>query len=107
MEADERFKNAVGLAMKAGKCISGDFAVEKAAKGGKVRLVLLDETASAATQERYERICARSAVPLLRIAALARAIGKPSRMIAAVTDENMTKMILLAAGSQDKNGGNA
>lgn len=105
MEA-ERFRNAVGLAMKAGKCISGDFAVEKAAKLGSVRLVLLDETVSTATRERYARICARNAIPLLTIPALEQAIGKPSRMIAAVTDENMTKLILHSAESEDKNGGN-
>ena len=102
---DSRLHNAVGLAMKAGKCISGDFAVEQALRASKVKLVLLDEDASENTRDRYERLCRRMNADLKTMTTLGDAIGKPSRMIAAVTDENMTKLILSAFAQQDRNGG--
>ena len=107
MRADNRLHNAIGLAMKAGKCVSGDFVVERTLRDGKAWLVLLDETVSHSTLERYERLCQRDPTPLVTLRDLGQAIGKPSRMIAAVTDENMTKLILGAVASGDKNGGKA
>ena len=107
MRADSRLHNAIGLAMKAGKCVSGDFVVERTLRDNKARLVLLDETVSNSTRERYERLCQRDGTPLVMLRGLGQAIGKPSRMIAAVTDENMTKLILGASAPCDKNGGKA
>lgn len=91
--------------MKAGKCVSGDFATERALRAGRLKLVLLDAGASQSTSERYERLCRSSDTPLMRIDSLGEAIGKPSRMIAAITDANMTKLILGAQLPQDMNGG--
>lgn len=107
MQTDNRLHNAIGLAMKAGKCVSGDFIVERTLRDNQARLVLLDETVSSSTRERYERMCVRGATPLVMLPALGQAIGKPARMIAAVTDENMTKLILGAVAPGDKNGGKA
>lgn len=95
-----RLRNAVGLAMKAGKCVSGDYAVEQSIKGGRALLVLLDETASQNTKKRYEGQCLIRGVPLLQISGLGEAIGKPSRMTAAITDENFQIMIQSAHASQ-------
>lgn len=105
MEINGRLRNAVGLAMKAGKCVSGDFAVEKAVRAGKARLLLLDAAVSQSTLERYERFSERFGAPLARLPALGDAIGKPSRMIAAITDDNMCKLILGALPPRDMNGG--
>ena len=93
MRADDRLQNALGLAMKAGKCVSGDFAVEKAVREGRARIVLLDETVSQSTKDRYQRLCARASVEIMTLAALGRSIGRPARMIAALTDENMCRML--------------
>ena len=42
----------LGLAMKAGKVSSGEFATEQAVKSGSAYLVILAETASANTQKK-------------------------------------------------------
>ena len=62
---DRRLNDAIGLCMKAGRCRSGDFTVEKLARAGEARLVLLDAQISAATRERYERLCSREQIPLV------------------------------------------
>ena len=54
---EAKLRGAMGFAMRAGKCIAGDFACERAVKRGNARLVLLDTAASAATQERYSGLC--------------------------------------------------
>ena len=60
---DRRLNDAIGLCMKAGRCRSGDFTVEKLARAGEARLVLLDAQISAATRERYERLCSANRFP--------------------------------------------
>ena len=94
---EQRLSNAIGLAMKAGKCQSGDFAVEKMVRSGKARLVILDSEASQATQERYGRLCERMRIPLLFAAHAGEAIGKPARIVLAITDQGFSTMIQHAA----------
>ena len=88
---------SIGLAMKAGRLVSGDFAVEKLVRAGKALLVLIDETASDNTREKYARLCANAHVMLIDAPELGASIGKPARMLAAVTDENFANLILRAA----------
>ena len=45
----------LGLAMKAGKVSSGEFATEQAVKSGSAYLVILAETASANTQKKFHQ----------------------------------------------------
>lgn len=90
---DSKLTNAVGLSMKAGKLKSGDFAVEQVVRSGQAKLVLLDESVSGNTREKYQAMCEYRGVELLEIGELGRWIGKPGRMIAAVTDENFKNMI--------------
>lgn len=95
--ADEgKLRGAMGLAMKAGKCAAGDFACEKLIKGGEARLAALDTSASLNTKERYRGMCARAGIPMIEIADMGDAIGKPGRMIAAFTDEGFANMIATA-----------
>ena len=90
---DNRIRTALGFAMRAGKCISGDFACERAVKDHKAFAVALDSLVSQATREKYVRICERANVPLVFITNLGRAIGKDNRMTAAVTDAAFAEMI--------------
>ena len=90
---ESKLTNAVGLSMKAGKLKSGDFTVEQVVRSGQAKLVLLDESASGNTREKYQAMCEHHGVELLEIGELGRWIGKPGRMIAAVTDENFKNMI--------------
>ena len=89
----DRLFNAIGLCMKAGKLVSGAFAVEGAIRKGGAKLVLLEESASDATKETYERMCAAHGVPLRTVETVGRAIGKESRIVCAVTDPAFQKMI--------------
>ena len=64
---EAKLRGAMGFAMRAGKCIAGDFACERAVKRGNARLVLLDTAASAATQERYSGLCERAGIPCVDV----------------------------------------
>lgn len=95
--ADEtKLRGAMGLAMKAGKCAAGDYVCEKLIRSGQARLALLDTDASPNTKKRYRGMCARTGIPLLEIKDAGSPIGKPGRMIAAVTDERFAQMIRAA-----------
>lgn len=99
MEPEQKRNNAIGLAMKAGKLKSGDFIVEKLVRAGGVRLVLIDETASDNTREKYAHLCENTHTILLAIPELGMAIGKPGRIVAAVTDTNFTNLIQSVASN--------
>lgn len=91
-----RIRTALGFAQRAGKCISGDFACERAVKAGTALVVVLDETASANTREKYSGMCRRADVPLVLIDDLGHSIGKDNRMVAAVTETGLAGMIIKA-----------
>ena len=93
MPQPNKLTSAIGFAMKAGKLVSGDFSVEKLARSGKARLLLIDEAASDNTKEKYRALSASKNVELVEICELGSWIGKPGRMVAAVTDSNFTTMI--------------
>ena len=88
-----RIRTALGFAMRAGKCISGDFVCEKAVKGKTALAVVMDEGVADATRERYAGMCERAGIPCVLVEDLGRAIGKDNRMIAAVTDVGFARMI--------------
>lgn len=88
-----RMFNAIGLCQKAGKAVSGAFACEKAIKNGKAKLVLLESGASEATKEQYKSMCDYQKIPLYLVDSVGIAIGKPGRIVMAVTDDAFRKMI--------------
>lgn len=96
MTPDERLKNAIGLAMKAGKCPSGALATEQAIRAGKAKLALVDAAASESTAAHYRAMCAPRGVTLLTVRDLGDSIGKSARMAAVITDVNFSTMILKA-----------
>ena len=79
--------------MKAGRLKSGDFVVEKLLRAKGAKIALIDTTASENTKDKYRTICENTGIELIEIEELGRWIGKPGRMIAAVTDEAFTQMI--------------
>lgn len=95
-----RLSNGIGLSRKAGKCIGGDFAVEKAVRAGKALLVLLDGEASENTRDKYTFLCRGRDVPLLITERPGDAAGMPGRMVLAVTDAGFKKMIEEAYNSE-------
>lgn len=93
MRTDEKLRGALGFAMRSGNLLAGDFACENAVKKGKAKLVVLDETASANTKERYGALCERAGIPCVLMQGMGEAVGKPGRMIAAVTDASFAQMV--------------
>lgn len=81
----------LGLAAKAGKVVSGEFATENAVKSGKAFLVLTAEDASNNTRKKFNDMCTYYEVPFYTIGSkeeLGIAIGKDYRASLGVTDEN-------------------
>lgn len=100
---EARLRSAAGFAMRAGHCVAGDFACEKAVKSGKARVVLLDAAASENTKERYHGMCERAGIPCLELESMGSAIGKYGRMVAAVTDGGFARMLAEAAEGEGTN----
>lgn len=93
MPTDEKIKSALGFSMRSGNLLAGDFACENAVKKGKAKLVALDTDASMKTKERYTALCERAKIPLVLVSGMGEAVGKPGRMIAAVTDASFARMV--------------
>lgn len=102
----------LGLAAKAGKVVSGEFATENAVKSGKAFLVLTAEDASNNTRKKFNDMCTYYEVPLYTIGSkeeLGTAIGKEYRACIAVTQEQFAvamKKKLDDMGHQNKKEGN-
>ena len=83
----------LGLAMKAGKVSSGEFATEQAVKSGSAYLA---ETASANTQKKFRNMCAYYKVPCILFGdkeQLGRAIGREYRSSLAVCEAHFAEKI--------------
>lgn len=94
---NDRLKGMVGLAVKAGKAISGSFAVEGVVRRGKASLVLVDGRASANTLRQYESLCKNNGVELVRLegsGVLEDMLGRENRTVLAVTDAGFAAAIL-------------
>lgn len=86
----------LGLAMKAGRVVSGEFMTEKSVKTGKAYLVLVAADASENTRKKFRNMCSFYEVPLYFIETkeiLGRAIGREFRASLAVQDENFASAL--------------
>lgn len=93
----------IGLAMKAGKIKSGEFATEKAVKSGVAHMVIVAESASENTKKKFGNMCLYYEVPIYFYGEkeeLGRALGKEFRASLAIVDENFTKAIIKEMGNQ-------
>lgn len=86
----------IGLAQKAGKVVSGEFATEKAVKTGTAMLVIVAEDSSDNTKKMFSNMCEYYEVPVYFYSnkeALGHAIGKQFRASLAVLDEGFKNTI--------------
>ena len=92
---NERAEGMLGLCARARKLITGEKAVVQAIRAGSCHLALLDAGTAKNGAEAVAQACEAHGVPLIRTTPgqLGRAIGRPGRMAAAVTDEGMAKRI--------------
>ena len=96
MNSQSKGLSMLGLAMKAGKVSSGEFATEQAVKSGSAYLVILAETASANTQKKFRNMCAYYKVPCILFGdkeQLGRAIGREYRSSLAVCEAHFAEKI--------------
>ena len=86
----------IGMATKAGKVVSGEFATEKAVKTGKAFLVIVSEAASDNTKKMFRNTCTFYKVPMYAYGTkeeLGHSMGKEFRASLAVTEEGFAKSI--------------
>ena len=91
-----RILSLVGLAMKAGKVVSGEFSTEKAVKEGKASLVIVAEDASDNTKKLFLDKCDFYQVPVYIYGdkeQIGNAIGKELRASLAIVDTGFAKSI--------------
>lgn len=87
---------ALGLAQKAGKLASGDYAVRSALKGGKSKLMLLAVDAAENSKKDMYFLAELSGTPVVELLTreeLGHAIGKAKRTAVVVVDNNFANMI--------------
>lgn len=86
----------LGLATKAGKIASGEFAVEKTIKEGKAYLVIIAEDASKNTIKHFSDMCEYRKIHYViygKKEELGHAIGKEERASIVVTDRGFATSI--------------
>jgi len=100
----------IGLAVKAGKLISGDETCERAIKSSRVCLVILAEDASENTKKKFINMCKYNDIKLRIFGEkdmLGRYTGKQIRSVLAVTDKNFANKITEMIDNYMKESGGA
>jgi ribosomal protein L7Ae-like RNA K-turn-binding protein len=93
---NERLKGMIGLAVNAGKTLSGTFAVEGAVKRGKARLVIIDGRVSKNTLKQFELLCDRHGTKYIVLedsGVLETLLRRDNRTVMAITDGNFASAI--------------
>lgn len=93
----DRILSMIGLATKAGRCVSGEFSVEKAVKSGNAFLVVIADDVSQRTRKNFSDSCAFYGVPLVIYKdkeTLGHSMGKQFRASLAITDEGFAGALL-------------
>lgn len=86
----------LGIAQKAGKIVSGEFAVEQAVRNKKARFVLVAEDASENSKKNYSDLTGYYGVPCYEVLSkeeIGESIGKPHRAALAVTDQGFCQAL--------------
>lgn len=86
----------LGLAMRAGKMVTGDEIVLKAIRSSDAKLVILAADASQNTLKKFRDKCGTYQVPLIigfDRESLGASVGKPERIVLALTDRGFAQMI--------------
>jgi len=102
----------MGLAMKAGKLVSGEEGCEKAIRRGKAFLVITAEDASENTVKKFRNACEYRKIQFFRFGskeALGRLLGKEVRSVVTVIDSGFARrlieFIIQDQSNKNKHGG--
>ena len=94
---NKKIFSLLGLATKAGKLVSGEFATEKAVKSFTAKLVIVADDASDNTKKMFTNMCNFYEVPIYFLGdknELGHAIGKEFRASLAITDEGFCRTVM-------------
>ena len=86
----DKILSLIGLATKAGRCISGETMTESETKAGKAKLVIVASDASENTKKKFQDMCKFYKVPICIYGdkdTLGHAMGKEFRASLAILDE--------------------
>ena len=86
----DKILSLIGLATKAGRCISGETMTESETKAGKAKLVIVASDASENTKKKFQDMCKFYKVPIYIYGdkdTLGHAMGKEFRASLAILDE--------------------
>lgn len=92
----DRVLSMLGIAAKAGKIVSGEFATENAVKSANAYLVVIAMDASANTAKKFRDMTSFYEVPIIAYGTketLGGCIGKDYRSSLAVTDEKLAEAV--------------
>ena len=93
----DKVLSLIGLAVKAGRCASGEMMTEKETKSGRARLVIVAADASDNTKKNFRDMCKFYKVPICFYGdkdTLGHAMGKEFRASLAILDEGFARGIL-------------
>jgi ribosomal protein L7Ae-like RNA K-turn-binding protein len=91
-----KVRQLIGLAMRAGKVVSGEELVLREIGSGNVHIVILAFDVAKNTEKKIVGKCTTYQVPVLRYGTrqeLGSAIGKVERVVIAVTDPGFSRLI--------------
>ena len=94
----------IGLAMRAGKAASGEFAVEKSVKEGKAHVVVIAHDASENTKKKFTDMCSYYGVPSVMFKdkeELGRMLGKDSRACVSVNDAGLAGAVIKSISTEN------
>ena len=97
MNRRDKVLSLIGLAMKAGRCASGEMMTENETKSGRARLVIVASDASDNTKKKFQDMCKFYRVPIYIYGdkdTLGHAMGKEFRASLAILDEGFADGIL-------------
>jgi ribosomal protein L7Ae-like RNA K-turn-binding protein len=93
----ERIYSFLGLAMKAGRVVSGEETCERTLKTGKVSLVIVSDDASDNTKKRFRDMCSYRNVDIRFFGVkemLGKFTGKAVRSVVAITERGFAAHLM-------------
>jgi ribosomal protein L7Ae-like RNA K-turn-binding protein len=93
---NDRFFSQLGLAMRAGKLVTGDEAALTAVRSREAKLLIIASDASENTKKKYKDKCTTYGVKVIEGGSrdrLGASIGKESRVVLAVVDLGFARLL--------------
>lgn len=93
----DKIYGLLGLYQRAGKCKSGEFAVEKSIKSGKSFLVIIPEDASDNTKKKFKNMTTYRSVPYQELGTketLGHQLGRSERSSISIEDQGFAQAMI-------------